>query len=104
MSEPPMGAMPNPMGMDATGPMGPGPDAGPASDSQVTPLGQDYREIIDHCLQVMQRERDDVDKAELAKVVAMLQRVLARNQSNADRAMGDSGLNSLMRKASGGGV
>lgn len=77
-------------------------DMGGQAGNQVTPLGEDYRAIIDHCLEVMQREQDDSDKAELAKVVAQLQRILARNQQDTERAMGDAGLGRLMRKAGGG--
>lgn len=80
-----------------------GPVGGSMGDqSQVTPLGEDYRSIIEHVMQVMGSEQDEVDKAELAKVVALLQRILARNQQDAERALGDQGLGRLMRKAGGG--
>jgi len=70
--------------------------------AQTTPLGSDYKSIIDHCLAVMGKEQDEVDKAELAKVVSSLQRILARNQQDAEKALGDQGLGRLMRKAGGG--
>ena len=86
---PPMGAMPSMMEPSVSG-------------GQQTPLGSDYRSIIDHVMQVMGQEQDEVDKAELAKVVALLQKILARNQQDAERALGDQGLGRLMRKAGGG--
>lgn len=86
---PPVGAMPSMMEPSV-------------SAGQETPLGEEYRSIIDHVMSVMGSERDEVDKAELAKVVALLQKILARNQVDAERALGDQGLGRLMRKAGGG--
>lgn len=95
--------MPEGMASMAAPSMSVGGDPGIGDQSgQVTPLGDDYKSIIDHCLAVMGKEQDEVDKAELAKVVSQLQRILARNQQDAEKALGDSGLGRLMRKAGGG--
>ena len=107
---PPQGMDPN-AGMDPnmgqqTGPqMGHGmeqPDTGSENYGNVTTatLPEEYKNLLDHVMSVFQVEKDENDRAELTNIIARLQKLIARNQTDIQSVMGGNpAMNRILAKA-----
>lgn len=79
------------------GPGGPPPDQGPP-DQGGDPVDI-LQKMLDLYQQYMQVEPDEEDKAVAADCGAKIQKLLAKNQAQADAAMGTTPAHKFMRKA-----
>ncbi len=80
---------------------GPGPGDPSAGGSESDPLIL-VKQMIDSARQYLDVEPDEQDKANMTKILAQLQRVLAKDQSDSDLAMQGKVSPAYIRKTSGG--
>jgi fructoselysine-6-P-deglycase FrlB-like protein len=73
----------------------PGPPGGGGSET-----ASFLREVIQHLNGYREIEQDDEDLAAVAKVMAMLQQILAKQQKEQDAAFGSSPASKVLRRLS----
>lgn len=81
--------------MDTGG--GPTP-AGPGGNPEDQPI-EILRQMIDLANQYLQAEPDEVDKSQIAKILAQLQAVIAKDQADRDKLVGNPAATRMLRKS-----